>query len=149
METRRFVEFTGVELPASVEKAVIGPVEKATVGCFGREDGPQWAATMGRRRHGEGERRAALLGCGGDAGCRVERRGGGAAERCCGAAVESLLERTSGQENMMLGCWVRCKHFRFFICMLPSDSSWGVGPKPSIFESLGKRIQTCSEGLFN
>lgn len=30
---------------------------------------------------------------------------------------ESLLERTSGQENTMLGYWARCKHFCFlFVC---------------------------------
>jgi len=100
---------------------------------------------VGRRRHGEGGRRAAALGRGGDAyqrpepGRREERRGG-AAECCHGAAVEMpaggrspdgvknakvawqsvvvalwwrafwrglvgerLLERTSGQENTMLG----------------------------------------------
>jgi hypothetical protein len=67
--SRQFVEFTGVELPAPVEKNVIGPVEKATVGRSGR---PQWVAMVGRRRHGEGERRAAVLGCGGDVGRREE-----------------------------------------------------------------------------
>jgi hypothetical protein len=29
---------------------------------------------------------------------------------------ERLPERMSGQENTMLGRWVGCKHFCFFIC---------------------------------
>jgi hypothetical protein len=46
MEARQCVEFTGVELAsgaelaALVEKATIDPVEEATSGRFGGEDGP-------------------------------------------------------------------------------------------------------------
>jgi hypothetical protein len=78
MEAHRCVEFTDVELAggtkiaALVKKATTSLVEKAAVGRSCGEDGPRWAAKVGRRCHGEEERQAAALGCGGDAGQRPE-----------------------------------------------------------------------------
>jgi hypothetical protein len=40
MEARRCVEFTGVELTASMENAAIGPMEIAVAGRSGGEDRP-------------------------------------------------------------------------------------------------------------
>jgi len=55
-----------------VEKAATGPVEKAATGRPSGEDELRWTATVGKRCHGEGERRAAALGCSGDAGWRPD-----------------------------------------------------------------------------
>jgi hypothetical protein len=54
MEARWCVEFTGVELVGGAKLAAL--VEKVATGRSGGEDGPLLAATVGRRRHGEGER---------------------------------------------------------------------------------------------
>ena len=56
------MEFTGVELATPVKKAATSLMEKATAGRSSGEDGPRWAAMVGRRRHGEGERRTTMLG---------------------------------------------------------------------------------------
>jgi hypothetical protein len=60
-------------------------------------------AAVGKRCRGEGGRRAAALGRGGDGGWRPvpgrrEERRGDAAECCHGATVESIMKRTSGRE---------------------------------------------------
>jgi hypothetical protein len=50
MEAYRHVEFNSVELAASVEKAVAGPMEKAAVGPFTREGrGGREARWRGRK----------------------------------------------------------------------------------------------------
>ena len=63
-------------------------------------------AAASRRHHGEGGRQAATLGRGGDAGRREERRGG-MVEHGHGAAVDSLLEMTSGREAFGEDEWTR------------------------------------------
>jgi hypothetical protein len=94
MEARRFVEFISVELVAPVEKAVTGPVEKTMAGRSGTEDGPHTGEGRGGQEASwRGRKTGSRAGCGGDAGrwldAEVVRRS---------AAVESLLERTSGRE---------------------------------------------------
>jgi hypothetical protein len=67
METCRCVELTGVGLPvAQILPRQVAPVEKT--------DNALEMAMMGRRRHGEGGRRAAVLGRGGDVIWRLVER---------------------------------------------------------------------------
>jgi hypothetical protein len=67
MEARRCVELTGVGLPvAQISPRQVTPVEKT--------DSALEKATVGRRRHGEGGRRTAVLGRGGDVVWRLVER---------------------------------------------------------------------------
>ena len=87
IEARRRVEFTSAELAALVEKNVIDLVEKVATNLARTVIAPVEKAVrtlenaaVGWVRDGDGGKRAAVLGRGGDAGRRAQGRRGGAAE---------------------------------------------------------------------